>query len=58
MTGMGEENDRHRVINHVGRAKMSRRLLALLMLSESTALVDDDLSLLAADINVQTVLTL
>jgi hypothetical protein len=58
MTGMGEENDRHRVIKHVGRAKMSRRLLALLMLSESTALVDDDLSLLAADINVQTVLTL
>jgi hypothetical protein len=37
---------------------MSRRLLALLMLSDSTALVDDDLSLLAADINVQTVLTL
>jgi hypothetical protein len=36
---------------------MSRLLLALLMLSASTAIADDNLRLFAADINVQTVLT-
>ena len=36
---------------------MSRLLLALLMLSASTAIADDNLKLFAADINVQTVLT-